>query len=90
MSPSTIFSPRKVRKLFGLAGESIETDITPQAGAILARRLLQARGSIDSHVLDGGYLENPPVSSRYDNLYVFIPTAGDWSKVHEWVESLLP
>lgn len=90
LSPSTIFSPRKVRKLFGLAGESIETDITPQAGAILARRLLQARGSIDSHVLDGGYLENPPVSSRYDNLYVFIPTAGDWSKVHEWVESLLP
>lgn len=89
-SPSVIFSPSKVKKLLAISRETVETDVDSAAGAIFARRLLQSRNNINSYTLDGGYLENPSISQRYDNLYVFVPIAGNWSDVHDWIESLLP
>lgn len=85
-----LFSPSKVKELLAIARETVEIDVSPQAGAILARRLLQSKEDINSYVLDGQFLENPPTSSRYDNLYVFVPIAGDWSEVHGWIEEILP
>lgn len=89
-SPSVIFSPSKVKELFEIAKENIETDISPAAGAIIARRAIQSKGDVNSYVLDGEFLENPPTSPRYDNLYVFVSIAEDWSEVHEWIEEVLP
>lgn len=89
-SPSVIFSPSKLRELFAIAKESIETDMESPAGAIIARRAVQSRGDISSYVLDGEFLENPPTSPRYDSLYIFIPIVGSWDEVHEWIEEVLP
>jgi anionic cell wall polymer biosynthesis LytR-Cps2A-Psr (LCP) family protein len=90
LSPSVMLSPSKVKKLINIAKETIETDIDTSTGAILARRLVQSKDNINSYVLDGEFLENPPTSFRYDNLYVFVPIAGDWSGVHGWIEEILP
>jgi hypothetical protein len=70
--------------------ESVETDIDASVGAILARRLVQTRKQIESHVLSDDLLINPPIQYRYDNLYVFIPKAGNWEEVHSWIEDVLP
>lgn len=77
--------------------ESIETDITPETAAILARWFLEGRENINSTVLSEELLDNPPKLPKYDNLYVFIPKEIDeskpggrsWAKVQEWVECVL-
>lgn len=90
LSPKILFSPKTLSKLFKEGKDSVITDIPSEAGAIIARRLLQSRGNISSYVLDGEFLINPPKSVTYDNLYVFIPKSGDWEEVHEWVKGILP
>ena len=89
-SPSTFLSPKTLSRLFKEGENSVVTDMPPEAGAVITRRILQSRGKISSYVLDGEFLINPPTSSRYDNLYVFIPKNGNWEEVHEWVKGILP
>lgn len=84
-----LFSLEKLRELRDVLVEYTETDIDTEAGVILARRLLQSRRNFNSHVLPEDLLENPPQSSRYDYLYVFIPKAENWTEVHEWVVEAL-
>lgn len=85
LSREVLLSPTKLLALWGAVRESIETDIEPGAGAVLTRRLIQAKDKIASYVLPETLLVNPPKSPRYDNLYVFIPGAGDWTEVHKWI-----
>jgi anionic cell wall polymer biosynthesis LytR-Cps2A-Psr (LCP) family protein len=89
LSSEVLFSPKKALSVWEVVRESVETDIDPSVGAILARRLFQTRSNIKSHVLAEDLLINPPVQYKYDNLYVFIPKAGDWEEVHSWVENIL-
>ena len=72
LSRDIIFSPSKLLELKKAVEESVETDIDPSAGVVLARRILSARDSVSSRVVPEDLLENPPKSPRYDNLYVFI------------------
>ncbi len=91
-----MLNPKKVLNLIKVAQEAIETDVGPSAFAILARKIFEARGRVVSKVLPEHFLENPPISRRYDNQYVFIPKAIDpesgnptWTEVNEWVECVL-
>lgn len=89
LSREIIMNPKKVLSVIRVIGSSIETDIEPEAAAILVRRILDAKDNVSSKVLPEDLLFNPPISPRYDNLYVFIPEAGDWSEVHDWVKCIL-
>ena len=84
-----MFSYEKIVELKEVAEKYVETDIDISAAMRLARRALQSKDNIDSHVLPEDFLENPPKSPRYDNLYVFIPADDNWNKVHEWVKCVL-
>jgi LCP family protein required for cell wall assembly len=90
LSRGIMFSPKKVLEIWRVLQESTETDIDASAGAILARRVFQARDKIISDLLPEGLLVNPPISPRYDNLYVFIPKDGDWNNIHYWVRGVMP
>ena len=96
LSREIVMNPKRVVRVIRSVRESIETDIDPSALAILARRILDARDNVSSKVLPEDLLENPPISPRYDKLYVFIPKndasteAGhEWDKIHVWVECVL-
>ncbi|OGM15861.1 hypothetical protein A2V56_05365 [Candidatus Woesebacteria bacterium RBG_19FT_COMBO_42_9] len=89
ISTKILLSPKTLLKLWEIVRISIETDIPDSSGAILARRLLAAKNSLNSQVLPQNLLVNPPESPRYDSLYVFIPRSGDWSEVHSWVECVI-
>ncbi|OGM05849.1 hypothetical protein A2125_02550 [Candidatus Woesebacteria bacterium GWB1_43_5] len=88
-SREVYLSPGRIKGLIALFGEVVETDISDEAGAILARRVLESKNSRGSYVLGEDLLDNPPISKLYDNLYVFVPKAGTWEKVREWIDSLL-
>lgn len=82
-------SPAKLRELFETAESHTETDLTGEAMAVLARRAYQAKDNLQSHTLPEEMLLVPPYVPEYDNLYVFIPAAGDWSQVQKWVQDTL-
>ncbi len=87
--PSIFLSKSKVSSLWTIFKDSIETDIGDSVLVILVRRAFDARESKRSFILPEEFLENPPISAKYDNLYVFIPKKGDWSEVKEWVKEIL-
>jgi len=89
LSSEVLFSPKKIISVWEVVRESVETDIDPSVGAILARRLFQTRNQIKSYVLSEDLLINPPIQFKYDNLYVFIPKAGNWKEVQSWVKDIL-
>lgn len=89
LSKEVLLSPKKILALWRGIEESLETDVDATAGATLARRLLDARNNIASYVLPESLLVNPPKSGKFDNLYVFIPKAGDWEEIHKWVKCTL-
>jgi LCP family protein required for cell wall assembly len=89
LSPKILFSLKKISGIFRVARESLETDVDVSAGAILARRALQAKDGMKTHVLPEEFLINPPKSVQYDSLYVFIPKDGDWEEIHKWVDCQL-
>ncbi len=96
LTKEIMLSPKKLLELKDVAEKYIETDIDMPAVVILARRMLEARENVSSQVLSEEFLVNPPKSYRYDNLYVFIPSADPleysgqvWGQVHEWVECIL-
>lgn len=88
-SLGVLVNPKKVFAIISVLRETVETDIDPSAGAILARRLFSAKENIYSEVLPEDLLINPPKSARYDNLYVFIPKDETWKGVQRWVECVL-
>ena len=84
LSSKVLMSPKTLLRLLEIAEDSLETDIDDSAGAILARRIFSARNGLNSFVLPEEFLVNPPISQKYDNLYVFIPKEGNWSAINLW------
>ncbi|MBI2103889.1 LCP family protein [Candidatus Woesebacteria bacterium] len=84
-----LLNPSKIKGLIELFNKVVETDIGDEAGVILFRRLLESRNKRSSVVLGEEFLDNPPISKKYDYLYVFVPKEDNWTKVHEWVDNLL-
>jgi len=89
LSPKVLLSPKKILGVYREMKNSIETDIDGATGAILVRRILESRDSVEQHVLSEEFLTNPPVSPRYDNQYVFLPKGGDWEPLHDWISCLV-
>jgi LCP family protein required for cell wall assembly len=89
LSPQVLLSPKKIWGVYGEMKKSIESDIDGPTAAVLVRLILGSRDSVEQHVVSEEFLENPPISPRYDNQYVFIPKDGNWEAVHDWVGCLL-
>jgi len=89
LSTSVMFSPTKIRSLVGVIKDSIETDIGVKEAGILLRRIFQSRDGLQQFVLPEELLVNPPLSSKYDNLYVFIPSSGNWNEVRAWTNEVI-
>ena len=89
LSPKFIFSFTKIKKLVEVLSQNIETDLEKDFYATIARKMFSARNFVATPSIPSEFLENPPISQRYDDQYVFIPKGGDWSEVKEWLGRLL-
>lgn len=89
LSKEILLSPQTLFILKDAIASSAETDMSASNVAILARRLYDSRQEIQSYVLPEDFLVNPPTSTTYDNLYVFIPKDKNWDKVKNWVKCVL-
>lgn len=89
LTPKALLDIRKDMAIFNLIRDSVETDISSEEASILGRKMFEAKDKIRSQVIPGTLLENPPISARYDNQYVFVPRGGTWKDIHDWVSQLL-
>lgn len=89
LSWEVISSPKKLADALAVLRKNTETDITDSVGAVLARRIFQTRDQMISSSIPDGFLLNPPISKKYDNLYVFVPVTETWKEFNEWIEGLL-
>ena len=88
-NPEVVFSPVLLRKLVAIAETHIETDLSVENLAVLAKFVLQSRNTVRNYVLPEEFLVNPPLSPEHDFLYIFLPRSGNWEEVHAWFSSLL-
>lgn len=89
LSGDVISSPDKLSKLWNKFWEITETTLTREQMAYIGRLMYDARDKVSSHVIPVEFLFNPPYSDEYNNLYVFVPEGGNWSRVHDWVDGVL-
>lgn len=89
LKPSTFLNVGRMLTLKNILMHYIETDIDTISLGTVARRILAGRSQIKSNVIGAEFLDNPPISPKYDNQYVFIPKTGSWDTVHKWVDNLL-
>ena len=91
MSTEVLFSPKAISKVFSIVEKYVETDMDLPTAGILARLAYISSGNISQHVLPEDLLQNPPTSKTYDNLYVFIPKAGNgnWEEIRNWFTSII-
>lgn len=89
LSSKVLFSPKKILGVYEEMKKSIETDMDGATAAILVRKILDSRDSVEQHVVSEEFLTNPPISPRYDNQYVFLPKGGDWEALHGWINCLV-
>jgi LCP family protein required for cell wall assembly len=89
--PSVFLSPKVEIAMINIFKKYVETDIDLPTAGFLVREALIGRSNIKQYVLPLGMLANPPVSKLYDNLYVFIPAAGngDWQELNKWFYQIL-
>ena len=90
MDPKVFLNPKKDLAVWKVVMGSLETDINYEAGAVIARKIFDARNSINKYLIPEDLLVNPPTTYKYDKQYVFIPKLGNgkWEDIHKWVRSL--
>lgn len=91
LSFQILFSPRKILQLFKAVMVNVKTDVPQERYAELLRMALKFRlKDFKTHGLDEELFISPPASiERYDNQWVLVPKAGDWSEIQDYVARLL-
>jgi LCP family protein required for cell wall assembly len=91
MDPKVFLNPQKDLTIFRVVMSSLETDISDEPGAVIARKIFDARKYVTKYLIPDNLLIVPPTSKQFDNQYVFIPAAGSgrWGDIRKWVTSIL-
>jgi len=90
-TPSVILNPKKMIGLWRLVNANIKTDIPQEKYGDLLKIALKMKGNkLKTASLNGNFLVNPPTNKqKYDNQWVLVPKAGDWSEIQQYLQSLL-
>jgi LCP family protein required for cell wall assembly len=90
-TPSVILNPKKMIGLWRLVNANIKTDIPQEKYGDLLKIALKMKGNkLKTAFLNGNFLVNPPTNKqKYDNQWVLVPKAGDWSEIQQYLQSLL-
>ncbi len=89
LSKDTLLNPFKLLKIWKAVSSSVETDMTFPSMLVLGKEMLVIDGNIHSSVVPDGMLISPPKSQKYDYQYVFVPKAGDWGELQNWIKEIL-
>ena len=88
LKPRTYLSIKNIKAFITIANKYIETDMDFPTAGTLARIALRNIDNISQHSFPEDLLIVPP-NRLYNNLYVFIPKAGNgnWTEIQKWFAS---
>jgi len=91
IDPKVFLNPQKDLVIARVVLSSIETDMSGETGAVIARKAFDARKSVTKYLIPDNLLLVPPTSKQFDNQYVFTPKlgSGKWGDIHNWVSQIL-
>ena len=89
LSLRTLLNLKKMWGIWKILKETVETNINESSAVIVARKIFDARKDVSSSVIPEDLLINPPISSKYDNQYVFIPKNVSWKDIQKWITEFL-
>lgn len=91
LTPKTFLSIKTDLKLLNIVQRYVETDLSLPSAGTLARFVLKGSNNISQLSIPEDFLVVPKTDKLYDNLYVFIPKAGNgnWKDINEWFASSL-
>ena len=91
LSPTVFLNIPKDIKIWNDLNSSLERDISDESSAVVARKLLQSKGTAQKYLIPESLLFNPPISATFDHQYVFVPKAGsgNWREINSWAQSLV-
>jgi len=89
LSSNTLLSPRKIWGIWNILKDTVETNFDESSAVVVARKIFDAREDIKSSVIPENFLINPPISSKYDNQYIFVPKNGSFSYIQEWLKDFI-
>lgn len=89
--PKVFLSVRTDLAMLNLVNKYVETDLDLPTAGILARKVLDGGGNVHQNIIPEDLLIVPPAERAYDNLYVFIPKAGNgkWQDLQNWFSETL-
>lgn len=78
------------KKLYNFFDNSIKRDITNQQLAIIAKNIILNKNFKQIKItLNESLFENPPISYKYNNLWVLIPKNNDYSTLYKYIQCQL-
>jgi LCP family protein required for cell wall assembly len=91
LQPKTFLSVKKISALMSIAEKYIETDIDFPLAGTLGRYALGGIKNVTQEAFPEDLLKVPPTNPIYNNLYVFIPKAGNgqWEKIQGWFSNTI-
>ncbi len=91
MDPKVFLNLNKDFEIWKTVTKSMETDINLESAAVLARKTLPGLRLVNKYLIPDTMLVNPPISTKYDKQYVFVPKAGNgnWKEINEWAKDIL-
>ncbi len=89
--PETYLSTKRILALITITNKYIETDVDLPTAGIIVRKALENSENISQENFPEDLITVPKTSAIYDNLYVFVPKAGNgnWSEIQKWFSSKL-
>lgn len=89
-SPKTYFNIKKDIEIFKSVRSAILIDFDEKTASLIARKLIDSRGSVNSFIIPEELLIVPKNKSPYQNQYVFIPSLGNgkWEEIQKWYKNL--
>ena len=84
--PKTYLSTKRISALLTIANKYVETDMSLPTAGIIARKTMESMNSVSQEKFPEDLVIVPKASPIYDNLYVFIPKAGNgnWEEIQKW------
>lgn len=85
-NPKVFLSIKTDLAMLELVNKYVETDLDLPTAGILGRIIYNSRNNISQRLVPEDLLTVPPTGKLYDNLYVFIPKAGNgnWAEIQKW------
>lgn len=86
LSPDILTNPNKLLGIKNAVLGSLQTDIGNDDLAVIFSLASKSAKNLVTYTIPEEMLINPPISPRYDNQYVFVPSDGTWAEFHLWFQ----